>query len=174
MATLWQHICQSLWRLLILISEIQSLTSECFSEFNDLCKTNSRPHKNEIYASEFKHSIQGLIRVKQRRKYSHGKCLNNSIEFYYGILLNCIKGQIVNQRKILNDIYYKRCFMLYCLILFIYLQWIASYHMHLCRQLSSRPKSQIRKKWTYISIQLLNHYAYILLVFHCSELPKKT
>ena len=63
-----------------------------------------------------------LIRVKQRRKYSHGKCLNNSIEFYYGILLNCIKGQIVNQRKILNDIYYKRCFMLYCLILFIYLQ----------------------------------------------------
>ena len=56
MATLWQHICQSLWRLLILISEIQSLTSECFSKLNDLCKTNSRPHKNEIYASEF--SIQ--------------------------------------------------------------------------------------------------------------------
>ena len=128
----WQHICQSLWRLLILISEIQSLTSECLSKLNDLYKTNSRPHKNKIYASEFKHSIQGLIRVKQRRKYSHGKCLNNSIEFYYGILLNCIKGQIVNQRKILNDIYYKRCFMLYCLILFIYLQWIASYHMHQC------------------------------------------
>ena len=44
---------------------------------------------------------------------------------------------------------------------------------YICRQLSSRPKSQIRKKWTFIFIQLLNHYAYILLVFQCSELPKK-